>query len=161
VPIRFSPHAWGWSDLSGSAIPLRIVLPTRVIPLAGLTSLQTLDLSGCKQLSSDLSPLTGLTSLQTLDLSGCEQLSSDLSPLAGLTSLLTLNLSGCKQLSDDLSPLTGLTSLQTLNLNGPDAHKIAYQIPKVTPYSHFWISPEISKTHRTVFTRPSRSSVTL
>jgi internalin A len=80
-----------------------------------LTSLQSLDLSGCEQVS-DLSPLSGVTSLQTLDLSGCEQV-SDLSPLSGVTSLQTLNLSGCEQVSD-LSPLIGLTSLQALKLSG-------------------------------------------
>ena len=47
-----------------------------------------------QQLSGDLSPLAGLTSLQSLDLSWCIQLSGDLSPLAGLTSLQSLNLPG-------------------------------------------------------------------
>jgi Leucine-rich repeat (LRR) protein len=83
--------------------------------LKRLTSLQSLDLSLCWQLSGDLSPLAGLTSLQSLDLSGCEQLSGDLSPLAGLASLKSLNLSGCKQFSD-LSPLASLASLQVLSL---------------------------------------------
>jgi internalin A len=81
--------------------------------LASLTSLQSLDLSECKQLS-DLSPLASLTSLQGLNLYRCEQL-SDLSPLASLTSLLELDLFACKQLSD-LSPLASLTSLQRLIL---------------------------------------------
>ncbi len=86
-------------------------------PLAGLASLQELDLRSCGQLSGDLSPLAGLTSLRSLDLSWCEQLSGDLSPLAGLTSLRSLDLSWCKQLGGDLSPLAGLTSLQSLFLN--------------------------------------------
>ena len=85
--------------------------------LERLSSLQTLNLSGCGQLSGDLSPLAGLSSLQTLNLSYCGQLSGDLSPLAGLSSLQTLNLSYCRQLSGDLSPLAGLSSLQTLNLS--------------------------------------------
>jgi hypothetical protein len=85
-------------------------------PLAGLASLQSLKLSGCYQLS-DLSPLASLTSLQSLDLSGCRQLSGDLSPLVGLTALRTLNLSLCWELSGDLSPLAGLTSLQSLDLS--------------------------------------------
>jgi Leucine Rich repeats (2 copies) len=84
--------------------------------LAGLTSLQSLDLSGCRWLS-DLSPLTSLTSLQSLDLSGCRWL-SDLSPLTSLTSLQSLSLRRCGHLSVNLSPLTGLTSLQSLNLSG-------------------------------------------
>jgi Leucine-rich repeat (LRR) protein len=70
----------------------------------------------CRQLSGDLTPLAGLTSLQSLTLSGCEQL-SDLSPLAGLTSLQSLNLSECEQLSGDLAPLAGLSSLKHLHLN--------------------------------------------
>jgi hypothetical protein len=44
-----------------------------------------------------------LSSLQTLNLSGCDQL-SDLSPLAALSSLQTLNLAWCKQLSDLWGP---------------------------------------------------------
>jgi hypothetical protein len=36
-----------------------------------LSSLQTVDISGCGQLSGHLSPLAGLTSLQTLYLCGC------------------------------------------------------------------------------------------
>jgi Leucine-rich repeat (LRR) protein len=86
--------------------------------LKRFTSLQSLDLSRCEQLSGDLSPLTGLTSLQELNLSLCRQLNGDLSPLAGLTSLQTLGISGCKRLSGDLSPLATLTSLHTLNLSG-------------------------------------------
>jgi Leucine-rich repeat (LRR) protein len=50
-----------------------------------------------------MSPLTGLTSLQWLDLTGCYQLSGDLSPLASLTSLQTLDLSSCWHLSGDLA----------------------------------------------------------
>jgi Leucine-rich repeat (LRR) protein len=89
---------------------------TRLPPeLARLTSLQSLDLSHCQQLSGDLSPLAGLTSLQSLNLSWCEQL-SNLSPLASLTSLQSLSLSGCYQLSD-ISPLARLTKLQELNLS--------------------------------------------
>jgi internalin A len=65
------------------------------LELARLTSLQSLNLSRCKQLSGDLYPLAGLTSLQWLDLSECEQLSGDLSPLTSLTSLQTLDLSYC------------------------------------------------------------------
>jgi hypothetical protein len=82
-----------------------------------LTSLQSLSLYGCRQLSGDLSPLARLTSLQSLDLTWCEQLSGDLSPLSNLTSLQSLNLSGCKQLSGDLSPLANLTLLQSLDLS--------------------------------------------
>ena len=51
--------------------------------LERLTSLQTLNLSGCG-LPSDLGPLAGLTSLQSLKLTMCEEL-SDLGPLVGTT----------------------------------------------------------------------------
>jgi internalin A len=96
-------------DLSGRAL-------NRLPPaLARLTSLQSLNLSGCWQLT-DLSPLASLTKLQSLELSGCEQLSGELSPLASLTSLQTLNLSWCEQLSD-LPPLARLTSLRSLGLD--------------------------------------------
>src|SRR6516162_6059619 len=75
-----------------------------------------LDLSNLSDLTRFPSELAGLTSLQSLNLSGCEQLSGDLAPLAGLTSLQSLNLSLCL-LSGDLAPLAGLTSLQSLNLS--------------------------------------------
>ncbi len=61
---------------------------------------------------SDLSPLAGLSSLQILDLSGKQV--SDLLPLARLSSLTALNLAGAQV--SDLSPLAGLSSLQNLNL---------------------------------------------
>src|SRR5271166_3376655 len=95
-------------DLSGLQMLNR--LPPE---LKRLTSLQSLNLSGCEQLS-DLSPLASLASLQELGLFGCDQL-SDLSPLASLTSLQELGLSGWG--IHDFSPLAGLTSLQTLNLS--------------------------------------------
>jgi internalin A len=82
--------------------------------LAGLSSLRTLDLSQCWQLSN-LAPLSGLTSLQRLDLSKCLEI-HDLRPLAGLTSLQRLTLSWCEQLTEFTLP-TGLTSLQTLDLS--------------------------------------------
>jgi hypothetical protein len=41
--------------------------------LERLSSLQSLNLSWCRELCGDLSPFTRLTSLQSLDLSWCEQ----------------------------------------------------------------------------------------
>ncbi|HUW28275.1 MAG TPA: COR domain-containing protein, partial [Sulfuriferula sp.] len=82
-------------------------------PLAKLTALQTLNLSGCEQIT-DFAPLAKLTALQTLDLSGCKQI-TDLAPLAKLTALQTLDLSGCKQITD-LAPLAKLTALKFLGL---------------------------------------------
>jgi hypothetical protein len=76
-----------------------------------------LGLSGCHQLSGDLSPLAGLTSLKKLHL-GRLKLSGDLSHLAGLVSLQSLRLDFFEDLSGDLSPLASLTLLQSLNLAG-------------------------------------------
>ena len=70
--------------------------------------------NGKAKTQRDLSPLTGLTSLQNLDLSWCKQLKGDLSPLAGLTSLRRLDLSYCEKLSGDTSLLAGLTPLKSL-----------------------------------------------
>ena len=58
--------------------------------LERLTSLQSLSLAGCQQLSGDLSPLSHLTSLQSLFL----QLSRSFVPLDHLTSLNCLY--GCR-----------------------------------------------------------------
>jgi hypothetical protein len=108
-------------------------LSSDLSPLADLTSLQSLNLSGCEpsddltslqslsRLSGDLSPLADLTSFQSLDLSWWGPLSGDLSPLANLTSLQSLNLPQCKQLSGDLSPLAGLTSLQWSTSSGANS----------------------------------------
>jgi internalin A len=67
--------------------------------------------SVCRELSGDLAPLASLTSLQSLDLSVCRQL-SDLTPLAGLTSLQMLRLDGCLGVRR-FAPLESL--LPTLN----------------------------------------------
>lgn len=81
-------------------------------PLAGLTALQTLSVSG--ESLSDLSVLAGLTALQSLNLRYCSGL-SDVSVLASLKGLQGLDVGGCGTLSD-LRPLTGLPGLQSLNL---------------------------------------------
>ena len=63
-------------------------------PLTALTSLQSLSLYGCKQLSGDLSPLAALTSLQSL--SWCVGIRR-FSPLESLVPTLHyLYLHGCK-----------------------------------------------------------------
>lgn len=80
--------------------------------IAGLTALQTLNLSGTKV--ADLAPIAGLTALQSLDL-GYTQV-ADLAPIAGLTALQSLNLSGTQV--TDLAPIAGLTVLQSLDLRG-------------------------------------------
>src|ERR1700737_1078800 len=77
-----------------------LALPRLPPELASLTSLQSLDLSKCEQLSDDLylSPLAGALrrlAIRSLQINLPEQLSSDLSPLAGLISLRKLDLSSC------------------------------------------------------------------
>ena len=84
---------------------------TDISPLAGLTSLETLDISHHQQIK-DYSPLLGLTSLTWLSLHNNQI--SDLSPLSGLTNLTGLHLRN-NQISD-LSPLSGLTNLTGLHL---------------------------------------------
>jgi hypothetical protein len=83
--------------------------------LANLTLLQFLYLGGCNQLSGDLSPMAGLSSLQLLDLTGWRQL-SDGSPLAGLTKLQSLGLSGCTEVRKFASLEPILPQLQHLYL---------------------------------------------
>jgi internalin A len=105
---------------------------TDLSPLARLKQLQTLNLSGCEDVT-DVTPLAGILGLQDLDLS-CTGV-TDLSPLAGLQALQSLNLSsaGVPSLSPmdgfkayferldkfrtDLSPLAGLQGLQSLDLS--------------------------------------------
>jgi len=86
---------------------------TNLKPLAGMNSLQTLNLSGCQHLT-DVSSLAELSSLQTLDLAMTGV--TDVSSLARLSSLQTLNLSLCARLKD-VSSLAGLSNLQTLDLS--------------------------------------------
>jgi internalin A len=112
--LELNLSAWSETAQEYSGLETLNRLPPE---LGRLTSLQTLNLFYCKQLSGDLSPLASLTSLQSLNLDGCMQLSGDLSPLAGLISLQSLDLSWCYGLSGDLSPMANLTSLQSLKLN--------------------------------------------
>ena len=82
--------------------------PLDLSPLAGLTSLRTLLLSGTAV--RDLSPLSGLSSLEQLWLDGNDL--ADISALAGLNSLIYLHL-GDNQIAD-ISPLAGLSALRRL-----------------------------------------------
>ena len=113
------------------SICLFILLPYLV---SVLTQLQTLDLSGCSQLTSlpDLSvplrlnmlglceqlvsliDLSALTQLRTLHFMECTQLAS-LPDLSALTQLQTLLIVRCSQLTS-LPDLSALTQLQTLTI---------------------------------------------
>jgi internalin A len=98
--------------------------------LERLGSLQTFNLSGCKQLRGDLAPLTGLTSLQSLDLSA-NQLSSLAPEITKLTSLQSLDLSA-NRLSSLPPEITKLTRLQSLALNANQLNSLPPEITKLT-----------------------------
>ncbi|SEG14754.1 Leucine-rich repeat (LRR) protein [Nonomuraea solani] len=83
-----------------------------IAELAGLTGLIELRLDQAR-LVTDFSPLAALTRLEYLDLSGTRI--SDLAPLAGMRKLMTLDLSHCRSLSD-VRPLSGLPRLRNLDL---------------------------------------------
>lgn len=94
-----------------------LTLPDTVTDLADLshfTGLTTLTIQNVSGL--DFSVLSQLTSLQTLDLSGCTISTGSLDAIAGLTGLRVLRLNNCA-LTDinALSQLTALTELQLAN----------------------------------------------
>ena len=82
--------------------------------LRGLTGLQSLNLSFCKQVTdAGLDHLRGLTTVpQSLELSFCKQVTdAGLAHLHGLTALQSLELSGCERVTDaGLAHLRGLTA---------------------------------------------------
>ena len=85
---------------------------TDYAPLAALTQLESLDLSGCVLSEASLKTIGGLTDLTSLRLSSCALRS--VSPISGLTKLETLDLSG--NVFTSVTPLAGLTELKVLNL---------------------------------------------
>ncbi|MEC7945958.1 MAG: NACHT domain-containing protein [Myxococcota bacterium] len=99
----------GSLDLSGCT---RV---TDLGPLSGLRKLTRLDLQGCKGVA-DLAPLANLQALQWADVRGLERI-DDVGPLSAIAGLRWLDLGGCTALRD-LSPLTRLTQLQALVLHG-------------------------------------------
>lgn len=86
--------------------------------LAGLTSLQTLSLDTTKLTDVGLKELAGLTNLQTLSIGGTQLTDVGLKELAGLTSLQNLSLHSLPVTDAGLKELAGLTGLQTLSLGG-------------------------------------------
>jgi hypothetical protein len=81
-------------------LSLRLSALTRLLPeLEQLTSLQSLILDGCEQLSGDLSPLADLTSLQVarpILLSRCSPVRPLESLLPGLFTIGILNLTAMR-----------------------------------------------------------------
>ncbi len=85
--------------------------------LAGLTTLAWLLLRGTQVTDAGLLHLTGLTSLELLDLSGTQVTDAGLAHLAKSTSLRVLDLSGTQVTDAGLSHLKGLTRLLALNIS--------------------------------------------
>jgi len=82
-----------------------------ISPLAGLTSLKSLDLSSNQ--IDEISALSGLTALETLVLYNNQIV--DISALSGLSSLTSLDMEHNK--ITDITPLAGLTNLKSLELS--------------------------------------------
>ncbi len=95
-------------DLRRDVVELVCHSVTNICPVAGLKSLERLDLN--ITLVEDLSPLVGLTNLKTLLLNHTR--AQNLSPLAGLTNLEMLGL--YDTWVQDVAPLTSLTNLEVL-----------------------------------------------
>ena len=81
--------------------------------LSELTSLETLDLSGCTVSTNGLAAIGTLSDLKNLNLSGCAL--TNISSLSGLTNLTTLDLSG--NALTDISSLSNLSALTDVNLS--------------------------------------------
>jgi hypothetical protein len=84
-------------------------------PLAALTGLESLALTGCIP-STEFRAISGLTGLKSLILTGCQELTS-LEPLAPLKHLHKLSVNSCRGITD-LAPLAGLAELRELSLSG-------------------------------------------
>jgi hypothetical protein len=112
-----TPKAFLLSGPLLAKLPLRTLIVhetqvanlTNLEPLKGLTTLQSIDLTGTV---ADLEPLKGLTALQSLNLTRARV--ANLAPLTGLTALQSLDLSGTQVVN--LEPLKGLTALRSLEL---------------------------------------------
>ncbi|MDD2868159.1 leucine-rich repeat domain-containing protein [Neomegalonema sp.] len=116
----FSPtHSSLLAKMGMLNIPKENFAISNLMPLAGLTGLQELNLASTEV--RDLTPLAGLTELRTLDLSYTPI--SDLTPLAGLTKLQKLYLSSTSV--GDLTPLAGLIGLQELGLRSTSVSDLA------------------------------------
>src|SRR5271157_2343175 len=92
---------------------------TDLAPLAGLSALQVLHVSGPQV--TDLAPLAGLSALQSLYIRGGKV--SDLAPLADLPALQTLAVMDTPV--TDLAPLAGLSALQRLDIRNTNVASLA------------------------------------
>ena len=94
----------------------KLTIPERKLeslsPLAVLTELKELDLSGCKFPIAEMEILAGFPNLEKLSLAGCGL--STISDLAGATGLTWLDLSG--NTLRNLEPLMNMPNLQELYL---------------------------------------------
>lgn len=90
--------------------------------LSELTTLQTLDLSGCTLSSSALETIGTLCELTSLDLSGCAV--SSINALVGLSNLTQLDLTN--NTISDITALSALTQLTELHLTNNPIQTITY-----------------------------------
>jgi Leucine-rich repeat (LRR) protein len=104
--------------LAGSA-----VTDEELANLRGLKSLQTLDLTGCKNVSdAGLAYLTTLLELRTLRLRGTGVTGDGLAHLKGLSALTTLELPSAGMTLKQLAPVGALKSLEHLSITPPPEH---------------------------------------
>ena len=111
--------------------------PKDLTPLAGLSDLRSLSLSGALD-ASDLRPLSGLTKLACLSLAYGRNV-TDLSPLAELSNLAALGLQGFKNVSD-LAPLARLSRLTDIYLRGFDSVSDFGPLAKLTSLTRLEVS---------------------
>ena len=90
--------------------------------LSSLTTLQSLDLSGCTLSSAALETIGTLPELQTLNLSGCAV--SNINALVGLSRLTSLDLTN--NTVSDITALSALTQLKELHLTNNPIGTITY-----------------------------------
>jgi beta-lactamase regulating signal transducer with metallopeptidase domain/Leucine-rich repeat (LRR) protein len=100
----------------GVDLTLTSVTNADLQPIARLTSLQHLNLSGTGVTDAGLAILKALPKLHTLGLEAVQVTDAGLVHLTGLTALRELNLSGTKVTDAGLEHLKGLSQLQSLDL---------------------------------------------
>ena len=90
--------------------------------LAAISTLESLDLSGCTISSAALDAICSLPELKSLNLSGCAL--ADIAPLVALTGLQTLDLTN--NTASDITALSALTELRELHLTNNPIKSITY-----------------------------------